>query len=136
MLSTQSLVNNNGSINQKYILIYNVDKDASSAVIKCKINGTICNTLLDSGAGCSLIDEDLLRKTANFSLLQTTNKLFDASGNPIPIVGTVNIPVSIIGTKFTKQVTFYVSNSKANLVILGRDFMKKFRTVTFNLNNN
>ena len=51
-------------------------------------------------------------------------------------MGTVNIPVTVLGTKFQKDVKFYVSDSKANIVILGRDFMQKFETVTFNFNKN
>ena len=112
-------------------LIYNVDKNASSAVIKCRINGTLCNTLLDSGAGCSLIDQDLLTVVGHFNLNETTCKLHDASGNVIPIIGTVKMPVIAVGTKHPKEVTFYISRSKSNLIILGRDYMENFDTVTW-----
>ena len=60
---------------QQEFLVYNVDKNASPAVIRCKINELICNTLLDSGAGCSVINADLLHRTGNFRLVKTRNTL-------------------------------------------------------------
>ena len=44
-------------------------------------------------------------------------------------MGKVKLPVTIIGIKYPRD----VSKSKANLVILGRNFMENFETVTFNL---
>ena len=47
------------------------------------------------------------------------------------MMGTVNIPVPILGNKF-QDVKFYVNDSKANIVILGRGFMGKYESVTLN----
>ena len=114
-------------------LVYSVKEQHPSAVIKCNISGLVCNTLVDSGAGCSLIDKKLLDQMGAFNIQKTKKKWLDASENVIPILGTVTLPVSIIGSRHKKNVEFFISQSLSNLVILGRDFMEQFETVTFNI---
>ena len=128
------MIDSNGEyVENPQNLIYSVNKESSSAVVKCKLNNVLCNALLDSGAGCSLIDKQLLSKIGNYELINSSSRLYDASGNLIPIDGTVIIPVNVIGTKSNKYVKFQVSNSRTNMVILGRDLMEMFETVTFNM---
>ena len=113
-----------------------MDSGAASAVVKSRINGVLMNTLLDSGAGCSLIGVDLLNTIGKFDLTNSETTLYDASRNVIPVLGTVQMKVQVVGVKSYKDVTFYVTKSNMKMVILGRDFMKKFDTVTFNFKKN
>ena len=85
-------------------LIYSANNNVSSAVIKCKVGNSVFNALLDSGACCSLIDSQLLKEIGSYELDRVSGDLFDASGNVIPIDGTVTVPVKVIGTKSTHEV--------------------------------
>ena len=91
----------------------------------------------DSGAGCSVLSKDVLEKIIepDLNILKPTTNLIDASGNIMDVVGTVLLPVKVIGTKTAKLVEFCVVNSSYSFILLGRNFMKLYRMVTFDFYN-
>ena len=93
--------------------------------------------MMDSGAGCSVIDIGTLE---NIGLVENItpcdDHLVNASGEKMDIAGVVKIDVQIRGTKSVKH-EFKVLNAKTySNVLLGRDFMKLFGSVTFDFVSN
>ena len=102
-----------------------------------KLESKIVNAMMDSGAGCSVIDIGTLE---NIGLVENITScddhLVNASGDEMDIAGVVNINVQIQGTKSVKH-EFKVLNAKTySNVLLGRDFMKLFGSVTFDFISN
>ena len=88
---------------------------------------------MDSEAGCSVIDMGALETLRLKQLIKPcTDQLVNASGHEMDIAGVVDIEVKLRGTKMFKH-EFKVLNTKTySNVLIGRDFMKLFGTVTFN----
>ena len=98
--------------------------------------------MLDSGSGCSVID------TMSVEVLGLSNKIiprdpnsansdwFDASGNKMSIVGTIEIPVSVPGITSQCHNFQVLGKNGHNNVLLGRDFMCKFGSVKFDFMHN
>ena len=101
--------------------------------VKCIIKRLLTHATIDSGAECSVLSKDVLNKfiKPDLNILKPTKNLIDASGNIMDVVGTVLLPVKVIGTKTTKMVEFCVVNSTSSFVLLGRNFLKLYRNVTF-----
>ena len=87
---------------------------------------------MDSGAGPSVIDMGTLELLGLRNKITPCNEnLVNASGHDMDIAGVVSINVQIRGTKRVRH-EFKVLNAKTYTnVLLGRDFMKLFGTVTF-----
>ena len=67
--------------------------------------------------------------------METKSNLVDASGNAMPIIGAVDIPITVSPHLPTVRQQFYVLDSLSNSnVLLRRDIMQKFWTVSFNFN--
>ena len=96
--------------------------------------------MIDSGAGCSLITKGILQKMKTARITSADKILKDASNNEIDLIGKTKLTIEIKGAKgqvIKKLVEFYVSNSAStSCVLLGRNFMKCFRTTTFEFNQN
>ena len=101
--------------------------------MKCSIKNLITNAIVDSGAYCSIISNDVLSKVGE-EILQTDKSLLDASGNYMNVRGKVTLPIKVNGIK-VKLVEFYVVDSKRSCILLGRNFMKTFGSVTFDFRN-
>ena len=101
--------------------------------MKCVIKKLITNAIVDSGAHCSIISSDILSKVSE-DILQTEKVLLDASGNYMNVIGKVILPIKVNGIK-VKLVEFYVVDSKRSCLLLGRNFMKTFGSVTFDFRN-
>ena len=106
-----------------------------TVTVKASLNGHKLNSTMDTGAGNSVIDSgslehirlhDKVRK-----LRDDDSGLINASGDDMDIVGIVDIPVTMQNCKTVLQ-EFKVLNTKSfSIVLIGRDFMSKFGTVTF-----
>ena len=98
------------------------------------MNGRNLNVVMDTGAGVSLIDYGSLEYIGLHNKIKSRKNddgIINASGNEMDIVGVVDIPVAMRNKKPVTQ-EFKVLNSKSHSIILmGRDFMSKFRTVKF-----
>ena len=69
-------------------------------------------------------------------ITESNDRLVNASGEEMDIAGVVKIKVHIRGTKLVSH-EFKVLNAKTySNVLLGRDFMKLFGSVTFNFASN
>ena len=107
--------------------------------MKGKINGIGSNVLLDSGAlGVSVIDTGTLERLNLRSLVKAEKyNCTDASGNSMKIIGSVSLEVQIIGTNRTVTHTFRVLDADSGHdVICGTDFMRHFKQVEFDFENN
>eukprot|EP00794_Sanderia_malayensis_P000982 gene982-296_t len=94
--------------------------------------------MLDSGAGVSIIDSESL-KLLNITeqIIPTSDNLIDASGNRMDISGKVTLNVLIKGTSHTKPQEFHVvKTNRATNILLGRDFMEKFGSMTLDFKHN
>ena len=68
-----------------------------SVVLPCKINNVVVNSLLDSGAGKSLMDLQTAEKIHIADQIRNSNDcLFYASGNKMDICRTVKVNVNLI----------------------------------------
>ena len=104
------------------------------------MKGVKSNALLDSGAGCSLMTKEVFDCIPNAALSSADRTLKDASQNIITLLGKTMLPVSIRGDSgklLRRDVTFYVSaSSGSKCLLLGRDFMQSFGTVSFDFDAN
>ena len=70
--------------------------------MRTKINGKITNALLDTGAGCSVIDVGTLKALDLWSEIEQRNgfdkKCLDASGNVMNIIGKIKAKTRLVGT--------------------------------------
>ena len=107
---------------------------ANATMNNCQVNVT-----MDSGAGCSLIDYGSLEHIGLEKEIRMQKdekgEFINASGDEMDIVGVVDIPV-VMQNKKTVIQEFKVLNSKTHsIVLIGRDYMSKFGTVTFDFAN-
>ena len=105
--------------------------------LKVKLEKKIVNATLDSGAGPSVIDMGTVEILGlQHKITDCEDNLVNASGDKMDIAGVVQIQVKIQGAKPVKH-EFKVLNAKTySNVLLGRDFMKLFGTVTFDFVGN
>ena len=112
-----------------------------SVTLKVTLNGNLTNLLIDTGAGCCVVDTRTLKKLnihGNIQKINTQNKsCMDASGNEMDIVGKIMIPTSLVGTSQTFTQEFRVLNNEScGNIILGRDYLTRYGAVTFDFENN
>ena len=101
------------------------------------MNGTYVNAMLDSGAGCCIVDLGTLERIGLHNDIQRTSSLLiNASGDKMDIMGVIKIPIRI-GNLAPIMQEFKVLNTKTyRNILIGRDYMKLFDTITFDLKNN
>ena len=89
------------------------------------------NALLDTGASCSIINLGTFESLGLQSKsIPSHNRLVDASGNNMQVLGSSVIGIFIKGYKFSQEMKILNSKSYRN-VILGRDLLSKFSNVQF-----
>ena len=109
----------------------------NTVTLGVKINNIPVHAVLDSGAGCSVIDLGSVEKLSlSQNIIQANHKLIDASGNTMDIIGSITTVVNFSRMRPINH-EFKVLNSKTYTNILfGRDLMKMYGTVTFDFSNN
>ena len=87
-----------------------------------KIDTTLCNTLIDTGATRCCMSEKYFKKLqlAKIHLLQNVN-VRSATGSNLALVGLVNCTFELGGTKFSSD--FIVCKNLTRPLIFGRDFL-------------
>ena len=87
---------------------------------------------LDTGAGPSVIDIGTCEHIGlDDKIRHPTNRLFNASGDPMEVLGVVDIAVKIPNMRCVTH-EFKVINTKSfKNILLGRDFMKRFKRAMF-----
>ena len=97
----------------------------------------IVNAILDSGAGCSIIDIGSLEEIGLADNIKCSHScLISASGEKMDISGVVNITVRIKGIMPVVQEFTVLATKSYNNILLGRDFMKLFGAVKFDFDTN
>ena len=90
---------------------------------------------MDTGAGVSLIDYNSLKHIGLHNNIKSRksgdNGIINASGNEMDIVGIVDIPVVMGNTKTVIQEFKVLNTESYSIILMGRDFMSKFKTVKF-----
>ena len=112
------------------------NEETFSIVTKTKFNNVVANSILDSGAGVSVMDlgtyESLQIGGAIKKMEKCRDVLRDASDNQMDILGIAKIKVQVCGTGKHFFHNFRILNHRSyRNVIMGRDLMRKFKTVTF-----
>ena len=108
-----------------------------SVAVKVKMNGKDVNSIFDSGAGCCVIDIGTLEELGlKHEITPNSNNLVNASGERMDIAGVVKIRLQLPGFKPIIH-EFKVLNAKTfSNVLIGRDLMRQFGTITFDFNKN
>ena len=93
--------------------------------------------MFDTGAGRSVIDVGSLEYIGLVDAIKKTpDGLVNASGDSMEVLGVVNIAVKIQNMR-TVTHEFTVINTKSyKNILIGRDFMKQFKRVTFDFEKN
>ena len=109
-------------------------------VIKSKISGHETNALLDTGAGCCVIDLGTVEKFKLTSAIEevdnNSKKCIDASGNEMAIIGKIKLNTSLIGVPGEFLQEFRVLAKKSNSsIILGCNFLKRYDKLTVDFRN-
>ena len=77
----------------------NVVNETSSIVLKCRLNEHVVNSLLDTGAGKSLMDIGIAEQLEVMNDIKPCEvSLFDASGNKMDIRGQVICDVELVNS--------------------------------------
>ena len=107
-------------------------------MVGAKLHNFRTHALLDTGSGTSIIDYGTLRKIGLDNLIDQTcaKSLINASGDPMKILGSVDISVTIPGSQPRNQVFQVLDTVTYSNILLGRDFMKQFGKVKFNFDKN
>ena len=103
-----------------------------SAFLNVNFGNNSSNTLLDTGASCSIMvlgTFESLRLQSK--VIPFHNRLVDASGSNMQILGSSVVDIFLNGHKFTQKMKILHSKSYRN-VIPGRDFLPQFSIVQFN----
>ena len=115
-------------------------EETFSIVMKTKFDNKTANSILDSGAGVSVMDrgtfENLGISSKIINLEKCNDILRNASDNMMDILGIARINVHVCGTNRSFSHNFRILNQRSHRnVILGRDLMRKFKVVTFDFKN-
>ena len=94
--------------------------------------------MLDTGSGTSVIDLGTLRKIGLDEHIDKSSAkmLINASGDHMEIIGSVTISVTIPGSHPLNQAFQVLDSLSYSNILLGRDFMRQFGTVSFDFNKN
>ena len=88
---------------------------------------------MDTGAGISVIDLETVRHLGLESYItqsQTVQNIYEVSGSNIKVIGNIEVSVKLGSVMCTHIIR--VIESKTRNIILGRDFMSKFKQTVFN----
>ena len=97
--------------------------------VQCDLPGGVSvRALYDTGAGVSVISEDIFRAIPVNSRPQRCDapqiKLTGVDGRPLDVRGCFNVPISLLDKSLSHR--FYVARGLTSPVILGVDFMRLF----------
>ena len=108
-----------------------------TVTLQIRLGDKSVNAILDSGAGCSIIDIGSLEEIGSENKVSPCNGRFvNASGILMDIAGVVKLPVQLKGMKPVVH-EFKVLNTKTySNIIIGRDFMRLFGSVEFDFDRN
>lgn len=103
------------------------------AMAEVSVNNKSVAALVDSGATDTLMDAGLVRKLG-LRLQGNASKISLASKDLIADIKGLVIANLILGARKYPSFRFEVMENLCSEIILGQDFMKMHRTVTFNMN--
>ena len=91
---------------------------------KARVGGVLVETLLDTGAAASLIDESTYRRTKHRGeLMRSDMNMSQVNGGKIKITGMVDLKVKVGG--IDRPHRFYITPGLCNELILGEDWMRQ-----------
>ena len=115
----------------------NDPKNSLSAKVKVKLQEKAVNATLDTGAGPSVIDIGSCEHIGLADAIKKpTSGLVNASGDSMDVIGVVNIDVKIPNMRCVTHEFKVINTRSFKNILLGRDFMKRFKRVTFDFDNN
>jgi len=120
--------------NENSIEMFNINfkKTVEPILVNLKINNILVSMELDSGAGISILPENLfLSKLKSCSIKPTKVKLKMYNGSIIEPVGEMYVKVEINNVEHKVKLIIVKSNNRP---LLGRDLMKLFKMEVTNIN--
>lgn len=99
--------------------VFHINSDPTSARVSCTIGGAAMEILIDSGAGCNIMDTETFERLPEKPPLQPASRRLFAYGSsePLQLRGKVTLPISVFGIHC--EATFYIFQGRATTV-LGR----------------
>ena len=101
--------------------------------LRIKLNNLENVVMLDSGAQPSIIDYETLSKL-HIGYRVCPSRAHGVCATPIPTRGFVDLQVTI-GNECPRMHRFVVLDSAEQTIILGRDFLKRFKSTEFDWEN-
>ena len=108
-------------------------RSEAGMMVSLDLNGTQTAIMLDSGAQPSIIDTYSLGEL-HMDYQARPGKVHGVCATPINTKGFVELEVDI-GSGYPMKHRFVVLDSRERTVILGRDFLRRFRSTEFDWNN-
>ena len=104
-------------------------------VIKIPIEGKESEAMLDSGGGLSVKDHDLAQQfKVPIEKVEGNLHAFDYTN--VPVIGTVELKFTVGNQVMTHKCFVIDPKQKRSVMILGRDFQRKFGRTVFDWENN
>ena len=112
--------------------------DSCAVVVAAKLHNFRTHAMLDTGSGASVLDLGTLQKIGLDAHVDKTSakSLINASGDKMKILGSVHVKVTLPGSQPRDHVFQVLDSVTYANILLGRDFMKKFRAVRFDFSSN
>ena len=106
--------------------------------VAVSLNNFSTRALLDKWSAVSIIDLGMTRRidVANSILRSSAVSLLNVSGEKMNILGSVVIEVQLMGSRVYKQQFQVLDSVTFSNILLGRDVMCNFNTVTFDFTHN
>ena len=102
---------------------------SQGAFLDCKVNGVICQALLDTGAQVTIISDILYHRVRSCmeKLLPQQKPILGANNIPLDILGSVKVTLKLGGIVVQHMV--FVCGGLAPEVLVGIDFLKTQKCV-------
>lgn len=93
---------------KKTYSIRGVKDDYNPIMQQVSIRGQQCLFEVDTGATCNIMTHSTWRDIGKPSLLKTSALVRNASGQDVPVFGTLTVPITVANTQKEKPIDFYV----------------------------
>ena len=100
-------------------------KSSESLHLVARIEGILCNTMLDSGSTISLLSENVFKKMSLRNSVPAKQSLITASGNLMDVIAETELEISIGDLQSSQK--FIVVSSLITDCILGVDFLARHK---------
>ena len=112
--------------------IATIHREGPTPFLKVRLNGQRIDVLLDTGSGCTIINEKFIKLTAEDREKAKTERVTGATGDFIEMVGVVECEYLIVG-QVIKHNTLIASSKFKYDGIIGMDLLTRLRNAKLDL---